>query len=765
MSEHKGYRPADESGIAVPSRLLLIEYLSEINHPVGFDAICAHFELTTVGSQDAVASRLKRLAAQGIIIVDRKHRLGLADKMGVFTGRVIGHANGFGFVRPDRGGDDLYLHHRQMRKVLHGDHVLTKVKSVDARGRKEGVIVEVLVDPERQIVGHYHFESGVGFVEPDDSRFARDIAIPSEHIGAAQSGDIVVVTVLKHPVQHHHAVGKISHIMGSELAPGMETDIAIRKHEIPAEWPEDVEQQIHKNRNQFLTATPTAGREDIRALPLVTIDGADARDFDDAVYCAPNAKGWRLVVAIADVSHYVTVNSALDKEALRRGNSVYFPNRVVPMLPEILCNGICSLNPQADRYCMVCDMQVATSGKVSSYRFYPGLMHSHARLTYAIVAKIIAKNNRHHLAKQLQHLHDLYQAMAKQRLQRGTINFEFPEPWIHFDAAERIDRISIRERNVAHKLIEECMLAANVCAGALIQEEYGEQGIYRNHAGPTPDALEDLRSFLKGIGLHLGGGNAPTASDYSQLLKQAASRPKIVGVVQTVLLRSLSQAVYSPEQLGHFALAYPVYTHFTSPIRRYSDLVTHRLIRNFLDNKQRKVAVDKVSIAEVAEQCCFTERRAEDACRDVIAWLKAEFMQDKLHMTFDGTISGVKEFGVFVQLDDIFVDGLVHVTALGRDYYRFDPVNFQLLGERSGRRFRLGDRIRVVVSKVNLDQAKIDFELTDTADSGETNSTTKSGAVTKRQGINKRSDKNSNSNNRGERKTQGHWSQKHTIRQ
>lgn len=324
MSEQKGFRPADDSGVPVPSRLLIIEYLSEINRPTRFDALCQYFRLETEVSQEAVAGRIQRLVNQGILLVDRKQRLALVDRMGVFTGRVIGHANGFGFVRPDQGGEDLYLHHRQMRKVLHGDHVLAKLKSADARGRKEGVIVEVLVDPDREIVGHYHFESGVGFVEPDDSRFARDIAIPVEYIGPAQPGDIVVVKIIRHPVQHHHAVGRIHHIMGSELAPGMETDIAIRKHEIPYEWPQDVEKQLEKQYKKFTTAEPGEGRKDIRDLPLVTIDGADARDFDDAVYCRPNSRGWRLVVAIADVSHYVKAGSALDTEALNRGNSVYF---------------------------------------------------------------------------------------------------------------------------------------------------------------------------------------------------------------------------------------------------------------------------------------------------------------------------------------------------------------------------------------------------------------------------------------------------------
>ncbi len=717
MPSNSGYRPADESGVPVPSRHQLIEFLSEVGQPTTFQAICHHFKVSAKLAKTALSGRLDRLQNQAVVILDRKGRFALPDKMGAFTGRVIGHANGFGFVRPDQGGDDLYLHHRQMRKVLHGDHVVAKLKSVDGRGRKEGVVVEVIVDPEREIVGHYHFESGVGFVEPDDGRFGRDIAIPAEHIGAAQNGDIVVVRIIKHPVQHQHAVGRICHIMGSELAPGMETDIAIRKHEIPDLWPQAVEDQISRQHRKFTIAKLDKGRIDIRDLPLVTIDGEDARDFDDAVYCQPDKDGWRLVVAIADVSHYVTVDSALDREAYNRGNSVYFPNRVVPMLPEKLSNGICSLNPREDRCCMVCDIQFSKSGKMVDYRFYPGLMHSRARLTYPVVSDIVEIKNPKELKKWshvVPHLEDLYrlfQLLDKQRTKRGTINFDFPEPFFQFDDNQRIDTVTVRERNVAHKIIEECMLAANVCAGEFIQQHFAEEGIYRNHGGPDSEAIEDLAAFLKGIGLYLGGANDPQAGDYAKLLEQATARPAILGLVQTVLLRSLSQAVYSPEQLGHFALGFPVYTHFTSPIRRYPDLVVHRLIRNVIEQKQRRTAPDRASVGEVGEQCSFTERRAEDATRDVVNWLKAEFMQDKVGLQFDGIISGVKEFGVFVQLEDIFVDGLVHVTALGNDYYRFDPVNFQLVGERSGRRFRLGERIRILVSRVDLDLARIDFEL------------------------------------------------------
>ncbi len=712
------FRPADDSGIPVPSRHQIIVYLTQMARPVGFERLCRHFGLDGAEACRAVGARVERLRQHGVVIVDRKGRLALPDRMGAFTGRVIGHPNGYGFVRPDAGGDDHYLHHRQMRKVLHGDRVVAKLKSVDSRGRKEGVIIEVMVDPDREIVGHFHVEEGVGFVEPDDSRFAREIVIPAEKFGNASAGDIVVVKITRHPIQHQHAVGSIFQILGSELAPGMETEIAIRKHEIPVDWPGAVEVQLGKERRRLGTVEMDRSRTDLRHLPLLTIDGADARDFDDAVFCERSGRtGWRLVVAIADVSHYVQVNTPLDHEALARGNSVYFPARVVPMLPEVLSNGICSLNPDEDRCCMVCDMQISHDGEIRDFDFYPGLMRSRARLTYEEVARIVSGRERtlrgqwSHVTADLDNLLRLYEVLDAQREHRGTIKFEFPEPLIHFDERQRIGRISVRERNIAHRMIEEFMLAANICAGELLREHFGDEGIYRNHEGPDSLALDDLRTFLKGIGLHVPGGDSPDAADFDSVLQQATRRPAILGVVQTVLLRSLSQAVYASEPAGHFALSYPVYTHFTSPIRRYPDLVVHRLIRNIVSGGRKPVVPGEKSVREVAEHCSFTERRADDAVRDVVSWLKAEFMQDRIGEEFDGVISGVKEFGIFVQLDQIFVDGLVHVTALGSDYFHHDPLRFELAGERSGRRFRLGDRLRVRVARVDLDLARVDFEL------------------------------------------------------
>lgn len=668
------------------------------------------------------------------------------DNTGEVTGTVIGHANGFGFVRPDQGGEDLYLHDRQMRKVLHGDRV--RARRVNYQGREEASIVEVLQTTGREIVGHFFKESGVGIVEPDDSRFARDISVAKGKFNGADDGDVVVVRITRHPIEHHHAVGEVIEVVGRDLAPGMETEIAIRKHELPHVWSEETDMEIAALGDSLKFVQHDSRRVDLRQLPLVTIDGEDSRDFDDAVYCESINRGWRLIVAIADVSHYVRTDSALDREAFNRGNSVYFPNRVIPMLPEALSNGICSLNPGEDRFCMVCDMSISRRGEITDYRFYPATMQSRARLTYGIVNAIVSDKDQtrreqwKEIAPHLDRLYSLYRVL---RSRRESIDFEIPEPFIEFDDKKRISRITARPRNEAHRLIEECMLAANVSAAQYLQIHYRNDTVYRNHNGPDIDGLADLKRFLGGLGLTLGGGDDPQARDYAILVDSIAGRNDIAGVVQSVLLRSLSQAVYSTEQTGHFALSFPIYTHFTSPIRRYADLVVHRRIKQVISDSSTKiVAPAGVSFDRIGEQCSFTERRADNASYDVIAWLKAEFMLERVGEEFGGTISGVKEFGIFVQLDQIFVDGLVHVSALGDDFYHYDPVRIQLEGEHDGQRFRLGDKVRVSVARVDMDQAKINFELVP-AEQSETK-TGKSGSA--RRARNKAKGKNRNRSNK-----------------
>ena len=674
----------------------------------------------------------------------------------VVSGRVSGHAKGYGFVIPDDGSEDLFLHQRRMRKVLHGDRVLARPIRIDSRGRCEGAIVEVIVDAPREIVGCFYRESGINFVVPDDSRFARDIAIANADCNGAQHGDVVVARIIHHPREDDNfngeAVGEIAEVVGNPAQPGIETDIAIRKHGIPTKWSAKIDAQLNAMHDELQNAAGDKAslekqhRRDLRKLPLVTIDGEDARDFDDAVYAErlntgdTGGDGWRLVTAIADVSHYVAPATSLDLEAHKRGNSVYFPCQVVAMLPAQLSNGICSLNPGEDRYCMVCDVTLDARGEISAYQFYAAIMHSHARLTYTQVDNLLSGENPPSdnlspaVTDSLHNLQALTDLLLAGRNARGTIDFEFPEAQLEFDDRQKIRAITTRRRNRAHRLIEECMLVANRCAAEHLQKHYDGGAIYRNHFGPSGESLSELRRILNGLGLTLGGGNQPTAADYAQLVGQVSSRADIAPLVQLILLRSLSQAEYAVESAGHFALAYPIYTHFTSPIRRYSDLIVHRQIRATLTetqssqppkSSQHSFSPDVEQLKKIAAQCSMTERRADDATRDVLVRLKAAFMADKVGEEFAGVVCAVTEFGLFVQLDEFFVDGLVHVSTLGNDYYQFDAARFALCGERSGRRFGLGDKLRVVVVRAGVDDGKIDFELAESGDVAPSNQTGK----------------------------------------
>ena len=721
-NNREGFRSADDSGTLVPSRSLTITVLTEQARPMSFEELTEHFVLKAKNERSAYFSRLDRMAERGMLLRDRRKRYSLPKKMDLVVGKVLGHPKGFGFVIPDDGGDDLYLHPNQMRRVLHNDKVLAVVSRIDSRGRKEGKIVEAIVDLNREILGHYFEEGGVHFVDPDDARYGREIVISANAVNGATPGEVVAVKITKHPIEHGHVVGKIIEILGEQFEPGMETDIAIRKYELPHRWPDNVGSQL-KGMAKELAAVDynkatDASRKDIRALPLVTIDGSDARDFDDAVYAEKTRSGWRLVVAIADVSHYVQPGSALDIEAYARGTSVYFPNRVIPMLPEELSNGICSLKPDEDRNCMVCDMRFASDGEIESYQFYAAVMYSHARLTYEEMASIVvdkeasARNKRGKLCNHLDELYDFYSVLVSQRIKRRTIDFDFPEPLFVFNQQQKIERVERRQRNDAHRIIEECMLAANVCAATFIEAKSSKGGIYRVHEGPDDERLTDLRAFLSGFGLQLGGGNEPTAEHYSDVLGALEDQQELAPLIQIVLLRSLKRAVYSADPLGHFALNYDQYTHFTSPIRRYPDLVVHRLIKQIVGAKGSNFYGPKgESLGSIGEHTSSTERRADEATRDVAQWLKAEFMQAYVGEEFDGQISGVKEFGIFVELADFFVDGLVHVTMLGNDYFHYDPKHFLMTGERTGVKFRLGGKVRVKVLRSDTDTGKIDFAL------------------------------------------------------
>jgi ribonuclease R len=678
---------------------------------------------------EALRRRLRAMERDGQLLRNRRGGYGLVDRMDMVRGRVIGHPDGFGFLVPDEGGDDLFLAPRQMRQVMNGDRVVARVTGLDQRGRREGAIIEVLEHNTHRVVGRIYFEAGISFVVPDHKRLTQDIRIPPEAVGGARHGQFVTAEIVEQPNKRSGPVGRVVEVIGDHMAPGMEIDVAMRAHEVPHFWPDAVEAEI-EGMSDKVSPAAKRNRADLRDTPLVTIDGADSRDFDDAVHCKRTPSGWKLTVAIADVSHYVKPGTALDAEAHLRGNSVYFPERVIPMLPEILSNGLCSLNPQVDRLCMACEMTIDRQGKVTRSRFMEAVMRSHARLTYDQVAAILIDRDEKLSAKfepllePLEELYALYKALRKLRAKRGAIDFETTETRIVFGADRKIERIVPVQRNDAHKIIEECMIAANVCAARFLNR-HKLPTLYRVHEGPQADRLVDLREFLGELGLSLGGGEKPAAGDYARLLAKVQTRPD-AHLIQTVMLRSLSQARYSPDNVGHFGLAHQEYLHFTSPIRRYPDLLVHRAIRHHLQNEARKKSGKQTKPAKfgysesdmtsLGEHCSVTERRADDATRDAVDWLKCEYMMDKVGEDYEGIVSSVTSFGLFVELKDIYVEGLVHITALDNDYYHFDPAGHRLRGERMGKTYRLGDPIRVKVVRVNLDDRKIDFELADKAE-------------------------------------------------
>ena len=651
----------------------------------------------------------------GQIIRTRRGEFGLIERMDLLTGRVIGHRDGFGFVRPDDGSADLFFSPRQMRSLMHGDRVVARVVKVDRNGRREGSLVEVIERGVRSVVGRLWRESGVTFVRSHNSRIHHDVLVPPNASSEARDGDYVVARVTEPPTRRHPPIGVVEEVLGPRMLPGMEIDVAIRTYELPVTWSENVESEAAALPAGVRNAD-VEGREDLRDLGFVTIDGEDARDFDDAVYCEPTARGWRVVVAIADVSAYVHPATALDDEARLRGNSVYFPDRVIPMLPESLSNGLCSLRPDEDRLCLGCELIVTGAGRVHRSRFFEGVIRSRARLTYTMVSDALERSDaavREKLgeaAPMLDSLRDAYAALRRARDERGAIDFDMTESRVVLGPDGRVERLESAPRNVAHRIIEECMVAANVAAARFL-ERHRLPALFRIHEGPPPDKVEELRAFLDEFGLRLGGDDAPEPRHFAAVIESAASRPD-ARLIQTVMLRSLSQAAYAPGNVGHFGLAHRAYVHFTSPIRRYPDVVAHRAIRHVL-RRGRPGDFDPIrgsSLAMLGDHCSMTERRADDATRDAVAWLKCEFMLDRLGEEFDATVTGVVAFGVFVTLDDIFVEGLVHVSALGADYYHFDPVRHRLRGERSHRSYRLADRMRVRVAGVDLDERRVDFE-------------------------------------------------------
>lgn len=729
---HKYDKPA-------PSREYLLARLEEYGKPITHESMSRMLGLEDDELQEAVRRRLAAMERDGQVLRNRAGAYALIDKLDLIKGKVLGHRDGFGFVLRDDGKKpDLVLPPRQMRRVFHGDYVLVRVSGRDRRGRDEATIAEVLSRNTQTIVGVYRENtSEFGVLIPENPRITQEVIIPHSACGGARDGQVVSARIVQQPDTRVQPVGEVVEVLGERMDPGMEIDIAIRSYEIPAEFPPEVHDQIAEMSAE-VAEQDKQHRIDLRDVPLVTIDGEDAKDFDDAV-CAWKTKSgsWKLIVAIADVSHYVRPGTPLDEEALRRGNSVYFPGQVVPMLPELLSNGLCSLNPHVDRLAMVCELNISKNGTISRYRFYEAVFRSHARLTYNKVAAILDEDDPEgdalreeyrDLVKPLQSLHALYKVLRQAREERGAIDFETTETAILFNEERKIEQIVPRTRNDAHKLIEECMLAANV-ATARFLDKHDLPALYRIHERPSPERLDKLRLFLNELGLSVGGGDEPTPQDYQVLAEAIRGRPD-ADVIQTVMLRSMSQAVYSPHNEGHFGLAYPAYAHFTSPIRRYPDLLVHRAIRSVVRGPRQTNTVLRAEGArvdppskwcpytfeqmlELGEHCSMTERRADDATRDVEDWLKCEFMSDKLGEVYEGTIASVTQFGIFVRLDEVYVEGLVHVTSLPSDYYHYEPEKHRLKGERTGMSYRLGDGVTVQVARVDLNDRKIDFVLED----------------------------------------------------
>ncbi|MFQ3786109.1 ribonuclease R [Halomonas sp. A29] len=729
---HKYDKPA-------PSREYLLARLEEYGKPVTHEKMSRMLGLDDEELQEAVRRRLAAMERDGQVLRNRAGAYALIDKLDLVKGKVLGHRDGFGFVLRDDGKKpDLVLPPRQMRRVFHGDYVLVRVSGRDRRGRDEATIAEVLSRNTQTIVGVFRENtSEFGVLIPENPRITQEVIIPHSACGGARDGQVVSAKIVQQPDTRVQPVGEVVEVLGERMDPGMEIDIAIRSYEIPAEFPPEVHDQIAEMSAE-VAEQDKQHRIDLRHIPLVTIDDETAKDFDDAV-CAWKTKSgsWKLLVAIADVSHYVRPGSALDEEAIRRGNSVYFPGQVVPMLPELLSNGLCSLNPHVDRLALVCEMNISKNGTISRYHFYEAVFQSHARLTYNKVAAILSgddaeadalREEYRDLVKPLQGLHELYRVLRQAREERGAIDFETTETAILFNEERKIEKIVPRKRNDAHKIIEECMLAANV-ATARFLDKHDLPALYRIHERPSPERLDKLRLFLNELGLSVGGGDEPTPQDYQALAEAIRGRPD-ADVIQTVMLRSMSQAVYSPQNEGHFGLAYPAYAHFTSPIRRYPDLLVHRAIRSVIRGPRQTNTVLRAEGApveppskwcpytfeqmlELGEHCSMTERRADDATRDVEDWLKCEFMSDKLGEVYEGTIASVTQFGIFVRLDEVYVEGLVHVTSLPSDYYHYEPEKHRLKGERTGMSYRLGDGVTVQVARVDLNDRKIDFALED----------------------------------------------------
>ena len=697
----------------IPSRAELLQFLQDSGRPIKVEGILQGLNIKGQRALSQLMDQLNKMVRSGQIIQNRRSEYCLTAKIELLAGKVLGHRDGFGFISRDDDEDDVYLSAREMREVIDGDRIAFRVIGEDRRGRTEGKVVEVLERGVREIAGQFIRERGIGLVIPDNPKISHRMLIAKGEAGNARHGQMVVAEILDYPSSMEQMTGRILKVIGEPGQKGIATDIAIHSHAIPTRWPAKVDEYIQKF-GKSVPAAAKSGRTDLRNVQLVTIDGADARDFDDAVFCEPSGSGWRLLVAIADVAHYVETGSALDKEAINRATSVYFPDRVVPMLPEVLSNGLCSLNPEVDRLCMVCEMRIGKDGEVTSSKFFEGLMRSHARMTYTQVSDFLTGASTESIPKPVRqtvrHLHDLYKIFARSRQRRGAIDLDIPQTRIKLNSAGEVESIRAVPRNDAHRLIEECMITANVQAAKFLRENR-IPGLYRVHAKPHPDKFDELRLYLLTLGLKVPHPDHVDPKQFNNLLSQVKDRPD-AHAISIAMLRSLTHAEYTPKNIGHFGLALDAYAHFTSPIRRYPDLLVHRAIRHIVrGGKPGKYDYDNASMERLGSICSEHERRAEGATREVEAWLKCQYMDDKIGEQYTGVVTGVTNFGLFVMLDALQIDGLVHVSSLNSDYYHYDTASQSLVGERSGTRFRLGDELEIVVSKVDMDSRKIDFQL------------------------------------------------------
>lgn len=705
----------------IPAPADILQELERRGRPTSFAALAEHYGLQDDKLRKRLKRRLNKMITGGQLLQNRRDEYCLLAKLDALTGKVSGHPDGFGFFIPEDGSDDIYLPFHEMRSLLDGDRVAVRLAGHDRKGRRKGAVVEILERGKQTVVGQFHREHGISYVVESASRTPHHFMVAGKDRGGAKDGQMVKLEIIEYPSARREAQGRVTAILGSQDDPGMLTTLAIESFGLRTEWPKKAIAAAREWGGEVREGDKR-DRVDLRSVPLVTIDGADARDFDDAVYAEQSGKGWKLIVAIADVSHYVRPGDALDSEAGKRGTSTYFPDRVVPMLPEELSNGLCSLNPDVDRLCLVCEMRVGPAGRVERSKFYRGVMRSHARLTYSEVNSAVCERDAgvrkqyQKLLPQLDCLHDLYRAFAQNRSRRGALDLELPEVRITMDRENHhVDSVAPLHRNDAHRLIEECMIAANVQAAKFLRR-HRLPNLYRVHPQPDPDRFEELRLMLQELGFKVPAEARTQPRALNKILGEMRERPDFA-VLATSVLRTMAQAVYQPHNEGHYGLALDAYSHFTSPIRRYPDLLVHRGITHILEGGKPGAFLYKMPKMELlGKNCSMLERQAEAASRHVENRYKCIYIQEHVGGEYDGVITGVTHFGLFVMLRDFYVEGLVHVTSLGNDYYHSEHGGLRLTGERTGASFGLGDTVRVRVTRVDVEEAKVDLQLVIEAD-------------------------------------------------